>query len=292
MVIIMLYARNSNGERVTAAPKSRAICPICNGEVLAKCGTRKIKHWAHKNKVECDPWSEETPWHNSWKSLVKEDYCEVTISKDGVIHRADIIGNKRTIIELQHSPILPGDIRAREEFYDKMIWVFDAANIFGNMLFKPKNEYTAITWYYSKMTLLYADRPIYFHLPCGNLFQLEKIFPKQKNRPCMGWGRFTSWSSFFNRYLSAVVKYEFSNRVQPDIVKNRSDIEASDVKFHHNLSMHGWYHDFDRNKRIYCHDELFELRARCDCGAKSDFPFCTKIMENADGADYIKKKIG
>lgn len=214
------------------------------------------------------------------------------MTKGGEIHRADIVGNRETVIELQHSPISPDDIRAREEFYGKMIWVFDAADFFGNMLFRPKNEYTAITWYYSKMTLLYAGRPVYLHLPCGNLFLLEKVFPKQKNKPRMGWGRFICWSSFFHRYLSTAVKHEFSDGALPDTIKNRADIDVSRITFHHNLAMHGWHHERSRHKSQYLHDELFQLRARCECGNKSEFPGCDIMMRRAGGAEYIQKILG
>ncbi len=53
-------------------------------------------------------------------------------------HRADILGNFDVVIELQHSNISIDEIKKREEFYKKMIWIVDA-NHFTENLFFQKN---------------------------------------------------------------------------------------------------------------------------------------------------------
>lgn len=53
----MIWAIKNN-ERITASPNQTASCPICNQEVISKCGLIKIWHFAHKNNLECDTWSE------------------------------------------------------------------------------------------------------------------------------------------------------------------------------------------------------------------------------------------
>lgn len=101
----------------------KAKCSGCGDDVIAKCGEIKIWHWAHVNK-ECDSWYEpESAWHIGWKSLAPPDNQEVVIGP----HRADIRTSKGTVIELQHSPISPEEIREREQFYGDMIWIFDAS---------------------------------------------------------------------------------------------------------------------------------------------------------------------
>lgn len=76
---------------------------------------------------ECDPWAERIgPWHLSWQNLVEPQYVEVVRAP----HRADIVGNEDVVVELQHSAISAEDISAREEFYDNMIWLFDATERF------------------------------------------------------------------------------------------------------------------------------------------------------------------
>ena len=43
-----------------------------------------------------------------------------------IFHIADIKTPQGLVIEIQHSPISPKDIRAREDFYGQMIWIVDA----------------------------------------------------------------------------------------------------------------------------------------------------------------------
>ena len=45
------------GERVEAEANLKgALCPVCDAEVIAKCGDIKIHHWSHKSKKKCDHW--------------------------------------------------------------------------------------------------------------------------------------------------------------------------------------------------------------------------------------------
>jgi hypothetical protein len=219
---IMLYAINESGEKAMATPKGKAFCPACGRAVVARCGTRKARHWAHKHGEGCDPWFEETAWHLAWKSMVRPGCCEVVIRRGGMAHRADIIGNRKTVIELQHSPIAPDEMRARERFYGRMIWVIDAAPFFGNMSFTWKGDYALMAWRYPRTALVAAKKPVYLHLPCGNIFRLECTYPKRYGRHLSGWGRFMGWKPFFHLYLSSVVKQEYSDGFQPDIIKGRS----------------------------------------------------------------------
>ena len=41
-----------DGEKILANPKEKAICPICNSEVIAKCGSIKVWHWSHMMQCE------------------------------------------------------------------------------------------------------------------------------------------------------------------------------------------------------------------------------------------------
>jgi hypothetical protein len=117
-----------NNTKVEATPKQKANCPLCNEEVISKCGELKIWHWAHKKSIQCDTWYErETEWHRNWKKIFGEKYSEVIISKDGKKHIADVCNSNSIIIEFQNSSISTETIHAREEFYgEKMIWVVNA----------------------------------------------------------------------------------------------------------------------------------------------------------------------
>lgn len=119
----MKYARTADGTVIEAASSGeRALCPACHGEVLAKCGDLIVNHWAHRAR-DCDPWSEpETEWHREWKSYAPIHRQEVVIGA----HRADIVAANGVVVEIQHSNISGEEIRERERFYKRLLWIFDA----------------------------------------------------------------------------------------------------------------------------------------------------------------------
>lgn len=125
----MLYAEEG-GARRPARPGRVGVCPLCGGEVIAKCGQLRVWHWAHRSLADCDTWSEPVgPWHLSWQRIVQPRFLEVTVGP----HRADIRTHDGLVIELQHSPIKPQEIAERERFYGDMLWVFDATHRFWSV---------------------------------------------------------------------------------------------------------------------------------------------------------------
>lgn len=117
-----------NDEKAEAQPKLKGRCPNCDGHMIAKCGRVKVWHWAHKGRPPCDPWWEsETEWHRAWKNKFPTDWQEVSHinPETGEKHIADVKNPHGLVIELQHSPIDPVEMRSREEFYGKMIWIVD-----------------------------------------------------------------------------------------------------------------------------------------------------------------------
>jgi len=118
----MLYA-DVDGLKRTAEPSLTGCCPGCGAPMIPKCGALKEWHWAHRAGSDCDPWSEPTgPWHLSWQEPLRPAHVEVPMRP----HRADIVGNGRVVVELQHSGISAEAIREREQFYGNMVWLFDA----------------------------------------------------------------------------------------------------------------------------------------------------------------------
>lgn len=117
-----------DGTRVEAYPNLKGQCPRCGGEMIAKCGRVKVWHWSHKGQPPCDPWWEsETEWHREWKRKFPLE-CQEIVAHDlatGEMHIADVKTPKGLVIEFQHSPISPEEIRAREAFYGEMIWIVD-----------------------------------------------------------------------------------------------------------------------------------------------------------------------
>lgn len=108
------------------------MCSICNGEVIAKCGSHRIPHWAHKGIRNCDSWAEkETDWHRGWKNKFSVE-CQEFIQHDGQSgerHIADVRTDHGLVIEFQHSHLDPKERLARELFYGNMVWVVDGTRL-------------------------------------------------------------------------------------------------------------------------------------------------------------------
>lgn len=116
-----------NGVTVNATPHTVAECQFCGTDMIAKCGDRVVWHWAHRGHRRCDPWWEnETDWHRKWKGFFPEAWRErVFFSSDGEKHIADIRTEGGLTIEFQHSSIAPVELRIRNTFYDRVVWIVD-----------------------------------------------------------------------------------------------------------------------------------------------------------------------
>jgi hypothetical protein len=133
--------------RSEAFPKGRGTCPICGSDVIAKCGSQIVHHWAHAHLQDCDPWWEnETLWHRAWKNLFPPECREVShVATDGEIHRADIKTPTGIVIEVQHSSMTDAERISREEFYGNLVWIVDGSGFRNNfdifhMLPDPNSE--------------------------------------------------------------------------------------------------------------------------------------------------------
>lgn len=133
----MQYAKDSMHNKVYPAfSGQRAICPFCDGDVVACCGDVYDNYWRHiQIPLSCDSWQDnETAWHREWKLRFPKEWCEVIIEKDGIKHRADVKTQKGLVIEFQNSFLPVAEIKARESFYMQMIWVINASDFAKNIL--------------------------------------------------------------------------------------------------------------------------------------------------------------
>jgi competence protein CoiA len=116
-----------NGGKVEASKGARGLCQGCGTELIARCGETRINHWAHKGHRICDQWWEnETEWHRAWKGQFPVEWQEV-IHRDnnGEKHIADVKTDKDWVLEFQHSYLKPEERRARDAFYQKLVWIVD-----------------------------------------------------------------------------------------------------------------------------------------------------------------------
>ncbi|MBK7094594.1 MAG: competence protein [Saprospiraceae bacterium] len=118
--------------RLKATNGVKGICQICGSELIAKCGSIKINHWAHMGTRNCDPWWEnETEWHRTWKNNFYKDWHEIVLTDEttGEKHIADIRTIHGLVIEFQHSHLDPVERTKREGFYKNMVWVVDGTRL-------------------------------------------------------------------------------------------------------------------------------------------------------------------
>jgi hypothetical protein len=215
----MLWAVDAEGDEVFPIKGLRAICPLCHTPVTSKMYRVKKPHFAHLSRKDCDPWSEgETGWHLSWKELVRKGFYERVIYP----HRADILGNDDTVIELQHSPISGDDIGERERFYGNMVWLLDGVSYFKSAVYGGDGESISFRFQYPRPSHTYFQKPVFAHLHCGKLVEIDRMEPKYIH------GKVITWRNFVDRYLSKVIKGEYDTSAYPESIELRNDITFGD----------------------------------------------------------------
>jgi competence protein CoiA len=126
----MRFAITDN-ERSLPLPGVVGACPVCGSPVIAKCGSVRVHHWAHRGERDCDDWWEpETEWHRAWKMNFPSDWQEVIrYAASGERHIADVRTADGLTIEFQRSHLRPEERAARESFYGDMVWVVDGLRL-------------------------------------------------------------------------------------------------------------------------------------------------------------------
>lgn len=109
-------------------PGAKGTCPGCGADMVARCGTQRVWHWAHRGRRHCDHWWEnETQWHRDWKNHFPADWQEITARDEhGELHIADIKTDKGLVVEFQHSFLKREEAQKRTQFHNPMFWVVDA----------------------------------------------------------------------------------------------------------------------------------------------------------------------
>ena len=203
----MWLADTPSAARAEATPGARGSCPSCRDVVIAKCGEIVARHWAHESREECDAWSEpDSVWHRAWQLEFPRAWCEVAVGP----HRADVKRPDGLVIEFQHSHISTEEIRERERFYGRMIWVFDAisAKLTERLsirlprhcvsgcapcwepwhrvvdVAKAETGYRTFRWKHPRTSLAACGRMVFLDVG-GQVLSLRKF---AVGPPCGGWG--------------------------------------------------------------------------------------------------------
>jgi competence protein CoiA len=207
----MIYACTDGGARVEAAPERKGWCPNCQAALIPRCGEIVAWHWAHYARPECDPWWEpESRWHRTWKERVGPECREVVMGD----HRADIRLPTGVVIELQASSLAPADIRAREQFYGRMGWIWKAGDFAERLYFRHRDGFISFRWDRPRPMLYAIRRPLFWDLEDGTLFHVKRLYP---HRPGLGhtggWGQVVPVDPFVMHCLSQGRWPAFQDRV-------------------------------------------------------------------------------
>jgi len=188
----LIFALDKNGARIAASPGASGVCPACGTRLVTKCGSVVVWHWAHATSADCDPWSEpDSAWHRSWQDAVPPARRERIIGP----HRADILAANGTIVELQHSYICQEEIAEREDFYGKMIWLFDATGCSDRLFVRELagRPYVTFRWMHPKKTIAACRKPVCLDLGSGRILRVGRIYTAA---PCGGWGNLATAAAF------------------------------------------------------------------------------------------------
>jgi competence protein CoiA len=193
------------GQRREAEPGLYGECPVCCSTMVAKCGERRVWHWAHGSTRICDRWWEaETEWHRDWKNEFPVEWQEqIDRAENGEKHIADVRTEHKWVIEFQHSYLKSDERRAREAFYRQVVWVVD-----GLRRKRDRSQFlnalksgglvcrTPLTWFISSeaCALLrdWADSrvPVFFDLgdyEPGDIFRSEPVLWRLDPKSPKGW---------------------------------------------------------------------------------------------------------
>lgn len=188
----MLYAFDAIGNLVEAQTSGqRGVCPCCGDQVVARCGRINVWHWAHRRGPDCDKWSEPiSDWHRDWQRYLLSlgAKLESTVQVAGIRHRADAVMPSGLVVELQHSAISIDEIRQRERFYKRMIWVFDVREAYAmnRLSIRDQGGYATFRWKHPRRSIAYAIAPVRLDLGGGEIFRLKAM---HDDSPCGGWGK-------------------------------------------------------------------------------------------------------
>lgn len=248
-----------NSEKNEALKGMTGTCPSCGRQMIAKCGDKKIHHWSHKGKLECDPWWEnETPWHRDWKGHFPIDWQEVTHRDEatGEKHIADVKTSKGWILEFQHSYLRPEERKSRNDFYKRIAWVVDGTRLKGDLekvqeAFKSARPVNQLVLKIAPdICSLFRDwasshAPVFFDFGGPQLVLLLPIGP----------------DGFF--YISAAIsKLQFIEIFREIDSKGAIEFEAFLQDFYQ--IVHQWNHPRPSNPQILQHPQFIRRQPRVD----------------------------
>lgn len=189
-------------------PNKQAFCPLCNGDVISKCGKIKTWHWAHKKAVECDAFGQtDTEWRNNWKTRFPFENQEIPVNK----HLADVLTDNNEVIRFQDTKINSEGILMCEKIFGNMIWIYNGEKHCDNFIIDERigsddKVYYTFTWLRPIKSTIYTKKPTFLDFG-PKMFLFKKMYVKEE-KYC-GWGYFFDTDKFFNiRHFNGVKRIE------------------------------------------------------------------------------------
>ncbi len=210
----MIYAiPHGETKRQPPTPGASGSCPFCGSGVIAKCGRVNAWHWAHECREDCDPWHDgETEWHRRWKRRFPKESTEKTLVWGDVRHIADLWLPNSIVVEFQHSPLTVEEIREREAFYGRMVWIFDVSDCRERFHFRRRDGYVTFRWKHPRKHIAFCRRVVYLDFGLRRLFRLMKV---SEETPCGGWGRGVDVNSWVRDAAHGWLTFpEYGNPIQ------------------------------------------------------------------------------
>lgn len=176
-----VYAISENRTSIHISAAERGshsyFCRYCGNSMIARKGTVKSHHFAHKSKCNCDPWYHgKGEWHREMQDLFPKEYQEVILESEGEKHIADVCipkpNGQRLVIEFQDSPMSNEEFITRTLFWKSnnsdMIWVF---NLLGKDIreFPNANERDVLAYEWKRSFFTLGNKfiegvPIIFYI--------------------------------------------------------------------------------------------------------------------------------
>jgi hypothetical protein len=147
-------------------------------------------------------------------------------------HRADLVTSRGTVVELQHSPISPTVIEAREKFYNNMLWIVDASQFVDHLKFTERDNYYTFRWKWARLCWSFARKSVYLDIGNGCLFEIKKMHAgsprafklicdttgkpvagyQVSRKVCAGSGRFIRKDEFLEAYFPGLLRRPSSSQ--------------------------------------------------------------------------------
>lgn len=203
--------RNGNKVHINDAERfSNEYIDSRGKSLVVKKGETKTHHFAYKHENDADPWQrgKMTEWHRKWQDMCYKECVEVRMGKP-VEHIADIKTPKGLVVELQHSSISADDIREREAFYGKMVWLWDyskrqtcfyEADFTAPPHFRSSQPLFSIQLSRNDPRLTVAERPCFVDMGNNRIMQLVLRDGYSALARNLSYNQFAKW------YMDAAVR--------------------------------------------------------------------------------------